>query len=104
MGWIVSCSTYLGAKVPLIKLELDPAIPFCATKRKCDYLPAPHPTFYLDSASQNLSQIKIDLTLSNDFTCNSPSTELMRTTMENNPTLQRVIIALKYVLAGKGYN
>lgn len=38
MGWIVSCSAYLNAKVPLIKLELDPSINYFETKRKCDYM------------------------------------------------------------------
>lgn len=37
MGWIVSCSTYLNAKVPLVKLEIDPTIEYIKTKRKCDY-------------------------------------------------------------------
>ena len=36
MGWIVSCSAYLNAKVPLIKLEIDPSINYFETKRKCD--------------------------------------------------------------------
>ena len=36
MGWIVSCSAYLNAKVPLIKLEIDPSTNYFETKRKCD--------------------------------------------------------------------
>lgn len=28
MSWVVSCSTYLGAKVPLVKLEIDPSISY----------------------------------------------------------------------------
>jgi hypothetical protein len=41
MGWIVSCSTYLNAKVPLIKLEIDPTIEYMKTKRKCDFVAYP---------------------------------------------------------------
>lgn len=37
MGWIVSCSTYLNAKVPVVKLEIDPTVEYGKTKRKCDY-------------------------------------------------------------------
>jgi hypothetical protein len=40
MAWIVSCSTYLNAKVPLVKLEIDPNVEYLKTKRKCDYIPA----------------------------------------------------------------
>lgn len=28
MAWVVSCSTYLGAKTPLVKLEIDPLISY----------------------------------------------------------------------------
>lgn len=38
MGWVVSCSAYLNAKVPLVKLEIDPSINYLATKRRCDYM------------------------------------------------------------------
>ena len=38
MGWIVSCSAYLNAKVPVIKLQVDPSINYLMTKRKCDFM------------------------------------------------------------------
>lgn len=38
MGWVVSCSAYLNAKVPLVKLEIDPSINYLSTKRRCDYM------------------------------------------------------------------
>lgn len=41
MGWVVSCSAYLNAKVPLVKLEIDPSVSYLATKRRCDYMMGP---------------------------------------------------------------
>ena len=51
MGWIISCSTYLGAKVPLIKLEIDPSISFLQTKRKKDLFRVYNPMalYHLDT-------------------------------------------------------
>ena len=71
MGWIVSCSAYLNAKVPLIKLELDPSINYFCTKRKCDYIGMGVDLNYLahlelpqnKKENPNLKSIKVDLTV-----------------------------------------
>ena len=115
MGWIVSCSAYLNAKVPLIKLELDPSINYFCTKRKCDYIGMmgidPNYLSHLelpqnnkkDKVSSNI--IKVDLTV-NLSECNfgSHSTELMKNWMSEYPQLHKIILAFKYILAKKGFN
>ena len=53
MGWVVSCSTYLWAKVPIVKLEIDTFVPFLQTKRKQDLLRVYNPAmlYHLDHHS-----------------------------------------------------
>lgn len=110
MGWIVSCSTYLNAKVPLVKLEIDPSISYCATKRKSDYVEVidPRLSYYLDIKDHDPRKkvnIKVDLTINLEEGCTiSQSTELMRNWISESPPMQRTIIAMKYILANKGFN
>lgn len=66
MGWVVSCSTYLNAKVPVVKLEIDPSIPFLQTKRKQDLHQVYNPMalYYLNTNNSPIGQtIKIDITI-----------------------------------------
>ena len=66
MGWIVSCSTYLNAKAPLVKLEIDPLISYFETKRRCDYQTAYDPMilYYLDVKDRKKARnICVDLTI-----------------------------------------
>jgi len=110
MGWIVSCSTYLNAKAPLVKLEIDPLISYFETKRRCDYqnmMFDPMILYYLDVKDRKKAKnICVDLTinLEDKDAGFSPSTELMRSWVNTDPTLQRIILVFKYVLAEKGYN
>lgn len=76
MAWVVSCSTYLGAKTPLVKLEIDPLISYYETKRKSDYC-IYHPQLheYLDIKDRKKAKnISLDLTISLEPTPYSPST------------------------------
>ena len=115
MSWIVSCSAYLNAKVPLIKLQLDPSIDYMETKRKCDYMNI----MGIDSnylSHLELPQhrkkdkivkesIKVDLIVNlNDCNFGSQSTQLMKYWMNQYPQLHRIILAFKYILAKKGFN
>lgn len=66
MGWIVSCSTYLNAKAPLVKLEIDPLISYYETKRRCDYPNVYDPMilYYLDVKDRKKAKnIFVDLTI-----------------------------------------
>jgi non-canonical poly(A) RNA polymerase PAPD5/7 len=66
MGWVVSCSTYLSAKVPIIKLEIDPSIPFLHTKRRQDLFRVYNPAalYYLDTDKCPPGRtIKVDITI-----------------------------------------
>lgn len=66
MGWIVSCSTYLNAKAPLVKLEIDPLISYFETKRRCDYQNVYDPMilYYLDVKDRKkVKNICVDLTI-----------------------------------------
>lgn len=81
MGWIISCSTYLGAKVPLLKLEIDTSVAYLTPKIKLDYHQAydPYLSSFLDlRESSKGAIIKVDITVSADIDKISPSTELMR--------------------------
>lgn len=109
MGWIVSCSTYLNAKVPVVKLQIDPLISYLETKRRCDFQNVydPNLLYYLDIKDRKKARnIKVDLTinLEEGVVCSSPSTEFMRTWLTQYPIIQRITIAFKYILAEKGYN
>lgn len=66
MGWVVSCSTYLNAKVPIIKLEIDPSIPFLQTKRRQDLFRVYNPMalYYLDTDKCPAGRtVKVDITI-----------------------------------------
>jgi hypothetical protein len=66
MGWVVSCSTYLNAKVPIIKLEIDPSVPFLQTKRRQDLFQVynPQALYYLDTdKTAHGRTIKVDITI-----------------------------------------
>jgi hypothetical protein len=107
MGWVVSCSTYLGAKVPLLKLEIDTSIKYCTPKIKLDYQQAyePYLSYYFDLRdSAAASIVKIDITVALDSLQTSSSTELMRNWLYQNPSIQRILLALKYSLSVRGYN
>jgi hypothetical protein len=74
LSWIVSCSAYLTAKVPVIKLEVDPSVNYFETKRKCDsYSMFQYPNIipYLELKNPNKEGrhpriIKVDVTASWD--------------------------------------
>lgn len=81
MGWIVSCSTYLSAKVPLLKLEVDTSIKYFTPKIRLDYQQCydPYLSYFLDLRDPNAASIiKVDITIAMDDSLTSPSTELMR--------------------------
>ena len=66
MGWIISCSTYLNAKVPLLKLEIDTSISYSKPKIKLDYHQTTDPclSYYLDLRDPSKgSIIKVDITI-----------------------------------------
>lgn len=67
MGWVTSCSTYLNAKVPLVKLEIDPGVGYFTPKCRTDYfhLVDPFATRYLELKDPSKSfPIKVDITIS----------------------------------------
>jgi hypothetical protein len=77
MGWVVSCSTYLGAKVPLLKLEIDTSIRYFTPKIKLDYQQTydPYLSYFLDLRDPAAASIiKIDITVAFDSLQTSPST------------------------------
>ena len=84
MGWVVSCSTYLWAKVPLVKLEIDTSIPFLQTKRKQDLFQVYNPAmlYHLDHQGVDFSHttIKVDITINIEGVTSAgfESTNLMR--------------------------
>ena len=109
MGWIVSCSTYLNAKVPVVKLELDLSVSFLQTKRRQDLFRVYNPMAlsWLDS-----TEVKPKCTISVDITINIQgvssvgyeSTLLMKDWIEKVPSLQRVLLLLKHILSMRGFN
>ena len=63
--------------------------------------------YYLDVKDRKKAKnICVDLTINLDDKDSgySPSTELMRSLVNNDPILQRIILVFKYILAEKGYN
>jgi DNA polymerase sigma len=81
MGWITSCSSYLNAKVPLLKLEIDTSINYLTPKIKLDYHQTydPYLSRFLDLKDPSKAAvIKVDIIISTDAYRASPSTELMR--------------------------
>ena len=81
MGWVISCSTYFGAKVPLVKLEIDPSIAYYTPKCKSDYfgMMETYSACYLDMKDPSKGvPIKVDITISTEESKVSGSTELMR--------------------------
>lgn len=81
MGWVISCSTYFNAKVPLVKLEIDPSVSYYTPKRKSDYFQVidPYISCYLDLKDPSKGvPIKVDITISTEDGKVSGSTELMR--------------------------
>ena len=107
MGWVTSCSTYFGAKVPLVKLEIDPSISYFTPKCKLDYYNPvdQYNPCYLDMKDSSKGvPVKIDITISTEDSRVSGSTELMRNWLDENTSLQRVLLALKYTLSVRGYS
>jgi hypothetical protein len=114
MGWIVSCENYLNAKVPLLKLEIDPTINYFSMKRKCDFFgmmgmgidPMTLSHLELNSKKDKIGSksIKVDLTVNLNESFGSHSTELMKHWMAEFPQLHRIVLAFKYILAKKGLN
>lgn len=106
MGWVTSCSTYLGAKVPLVKLEIEPGVGYFTPKCRSNYyLSDAYSPCYLDMKDPSKgAPIKVDLMIANEDGRASRSTELMRKWLEGNTTLQRVLLALKYTLAVRGFS
>ena len=79
MGWVTSCSTYFNAKVPLVKLEIDPSIGYFAPKGKSEYYQVRDPNCYLDMKDPSKGvAVKVDITISTEDGRISGSTELMR--------------------------
>ena len=81
MGWVTSCSTYFGAKVPLVKLEIDPSVGYFTPKCKSEYFSGndPYNSCYLDMKEPSKGvPIKVDITISTEEGRVSGSTELMR--------------------------
>jgi len=109
MGWVVSCSTYLWAKVPIVKLEIDTSVPFLQTKRKQDLFRVYNPAllYHLDQVGEvTSSNIKVDITINIDgiTSVGYESTILMREWMIKMPILQKLVLLLKYLLFYQGYN
>jgi DNA polymerase sigma len=104
MGWVTSCSTYFNAKVPVVKLEIDPSVGYFTPKRKADYYQGdPCVAYGLDLKEGRGVSVRVDITVCTGEGV-SGSTELMRGWLEERPSLQRVLLALKYSLAVRGYS
>jgi DNA polymerase sigma len=109
MGWVVSCSTYLSAKVPIIKLEIDPSIPFLQTKRRQDLFRVYNPMalYYLDTNKCPAGRtIKVDITINvpGVTSVGYESTVLMKDWITRMPEIQRILILFKYILAIRNFN
>jgi hypothetical protein len=105
MGWVTSCSTYFNAKVPLVKLEIDPSVGYYTPKCRNDYFGSIHHPCSLDLKDPSKGvPVKVDITISTEEGRTSSSTELMRTWMETNSSLQRILLALKYSLSLRGFS
>lgn len=109
MKWVVSCETYLHAKVPIIKLEINPAIGFLEMMHAGDSIPV------LRTIKQNLELtgdstgcIKVDITVEakkaeySHLGC--MSTEFMKSWLDVIPNLNLILLILKYLLSIKGLN
>ena len=65
----------------------------------------PYTSCYLDMKDPSKgSPIKVDITISTEEGKVSGSTELMRNWLEENNSLQRVLLALKYTLSVRGFS
>jgi len=109
MGWVVSCSTYLNAKVPLVKLEIDPSIHYLNTKRKNDQFAVydPMALYSLELQNkENVTTIKVDITISIEGVNSTgyESTFLMKEWIGRYPIIQRILLIFKFILSIKGYN
>lgn len=109
MKWIVRCDTYLHAKVPIIKLEVDPNIGFLETVDNRDQIGV------LRTIKQTLelkkpldSKIKVDITVEAkkaDYShLGCMSTEFMKGWLETIPQLNPILMTLKYLLSVQGLN
>lgn len=82
---------------------------YLETKRRCDYQQYLNPSllYYLDIKDRKKAKnIYVDITINieNNDCGHSLSTELMRSWVNANPVLQRIILVFKYILAEKSYN
>ena len=109
MGWVVSCSTYLWAKVPIVKLEIDTSISFLQTKRRQDLFRVYNPAllYQLDHVGEvRGGTIKVDITINIEgiTSVGYESTVLMRDWILRIPILQKLVLLFKYILSAQGYN
>ncbi len=67
MGWVTSCSTYFNAKVPLVKLEIDPSVGYYTPKCRNDYFGSIHHPCSLDLKDPSKGvPVKVDITISTE--------------------------------------
>jgi len=110
MGWVVSCATYLWAKVPLVKFEIDTTIPFLQTKRKQDLFRVYNPAaiYHLDHHTEDVvkTTIKVDITMNIEGITSAgfDSTQLMRNWITRIPLVQKLIVLFKHILFIRSYN
>lgn len=110
MGWVVSCSTYLWAKVPIVKLEIDTSVPFLQTKRKQDLFRVYNPAllYHLDHQEESVERatIKVDITMNIEGVTSAgfDSTILMRNEIAKTPIIQKLVVLFKHMLSVRGYN
>lgn len=109
MKWVVKCDTYLHAKVPIIKLEVDPNIGFLETTDSRDHIPilkTIRQTLELKKSLDN--KIKVDITVEAkkaDYShLGCMSTEFMKGWLENIPQLNPILMTLKYLLSVHSLN
>lgn len=99
MGWVTSCNPILSAKIPVIKLIIDPFVTY----------DNPLSQFKFCSHEEQLKLpflIKFDLTLNTAGANNTGflSTTYMQTTFSFRPRLREALIVLKHLLEGAALN
>jgi DNA polymerase sigma len=109
MSWVVSCSTYLHARVPVVKLELDMSIPFLQAKHSqhqfAVYDPSALDCLNLsDPSSGHRINVDISVAVGEGSHGGLETTQMMRLWMESFTGLQRVLVLFKYFLHVRGYN
>jgi DNA polymerase sigma len=112
MRWVGSCETYLHAKVPIIKLEVEPLVDFLEVRggdwEGLEGLRQVKEVMNLGKKMEEGLRVKVDITVEvkkaeySHLGC--MSTDFMKRWLDIIPNLNPILLILKYLLSARGLN